>query len=169
MGGAWEIADCRSIVNAIATESEATGLISSIFLLDAPHSFLLLEGQSLRQFPHRWFENRATLRTPVNRAALAERQVTTHTLRRGLCARGKPGGLSLPHTLSGSQLVAWNCTLRSCTYCRRSPLFPNVPSMVVTLILSLSLWNRDFQNLRSSASILSSSLTYSRKGPLYPS
>lgn len=32
------------IVNVTATDREAIGLISSIFLLDALHSFLLLEG-----------------------------------------------------------------------------------------------------------------------------
>lgn len=87
MGGAWEITGCRFIVNVIAIDSEAIGLISSIFLLDALHSFLLLEGQSLMQFLHRWFQNWATLRTPVKRAALAKMQVITHTLRCGLCRR----------------------------------------------------------------------------------
>lgn len=55
MGVAWEITSCSFIVNVVATDSEAIGLVSSIFLLDALHSFLLLEGQSLMQFLHRWF------------------------------------------------------------------------------------------------------------------
>lgn len=62
----------------------------------------------------------------MKRAARAKMQVITHTLRCGLCGRGKPEGFTVPHTLSGSQLVAWNCTLRSCTDCRRLPFFTNV-------------------------------------------
>ena len=44
MGGAWAISGCPFIVNVTATDREAIGLISSIFLLDALLSFLLLEG-----------------------------------------------------------------------------------------------------------------------------